>query len=311
MALLENIRTYRRVVELGGLSAAGRDLRLSPAVVSHRIQQLESHLGVRLLHRTTRQSQPTEHGLAFYEACQDVINAVDRAENIAAEAGLNPRGSLKVTAPLGFGRRILSPLAPEFQARYPEIDMRLRLSERLIDLLEEAVDVAVRMAVLTDSSLIARKIADCQRVLAASPSYLEAEGVPSTPDDLLQHRCLLLRYPGSAQFRWTLGTPDGPVSLPVGGSLDADDGDVLTEWALQGQGIVMKPVWEIASHLRSGDLLPILLEFPPEPLTLAVIYPHRRFLSARVRVFADFMIEEGAKAIDACIEGLELAQPGH
>ncbi|MGI9506419.1 MAG: LysR substrate-binding domain-containing protein, partial [Geminicoccaceae bacterium] len=119
---------------------------------------------------------------------------------------------------------------------------------------------------------------------------------------------LLLRYPGSAQFRWTLGTPDGPVSLPVGGSLDADDGDVLTEWALKDQGIVMKPVWEIASHLQKGDLLPILLDFPPEPLTLAVIYPHRRFLSARVRVFADFMIEEGAKAIDACLEGLELAQ---
>ncbi len=305
MALLENIRTYTRVVELGGLSAAGRDLRLSPAVVSHRIQQLESHLGVRLLHRTTRQLQPTEHGLAFYEACHDVINAVDRAETIAADAGLNPRGSLKVTAPLGFGRRILGPLAPEFQARYPEIDMRLRLSERLIDLLEEAVDVAVRMAILTDSSLIARKIADCQRVLAASPSYLEAEGMPSTPDDLLQHRCLLLRYPGSAQFRWTLGTPDGPVSLPVGGPLDADDGDVLTEWALKGQGIVMKPVWEIAQHLQKGDLVPILPDFPPEPLTLAVIYPHRRFLSARVRVFADFMIEEGAEAIEACLEGLE------
>ena len=311
MALLENIRTYTRVVELGGLSAAGRDLRLSPAVVSHRIQQLESHLGVRLLHRTTRQLHPTEHGLAFYEACHDVINALDRAENIASEAGSSPQGSLKITVPLGFGRRILGPLVPEFQTRYPKIDMRLRLSDRLLDLLEEAVDVAVRMAVLTDSSLIARKIADCPRVLAASPSYLESEGSPSTPDDLMQRRCLVLRYPGSAQFRWTLGTPDGPVSLPVSGALDADDGDVLTEWALKGQGIVMKPVWEIASHLKRGDLLPILPDYPPEPLTLAVIYPHRRFLSARVRVFADFMIEEGAKAIDACLDGYELAQPGH
>ncbi|MDH3661915.1 MAG: LysR family transcriptional regulator [Alphaproteobacteria bacterium] len=306
MALLENIRTYKRVVELGGLSAAGRDLRLSPAVVSHRIQQLESHLGVRLLHRTTRQLQPTEHGLAFYEACHDVIHAVDRAESIAAEAGSNPQGSLKVTAPLGFGRRVLGPLVPEFQSRYPKIDMRLRLSERVLDLLEEAVDVAVRMAVLTDSSLIARKIADCPRMLVAAPSYLEAHGKPSTPDDLLAHRCLLLRYPGSAQFRWTLAAPDGPVSLSVNGPLDADDGDVLTEWALRGQGIVLKPIWEIASHLRTGELQPILLDFPPEPLTLAVIYPHRRFLSARVRAFADFMVDEGAKAIAARLDGLEL-----
>lgn len=311
MALLENIRTYKRVVELGGLSVAGRDLRLSPAVVSHRIQQLESHLGVRLLHRTTRQLQPTEHGLAFYEACHDVINAVDRAESIAAEAGLNPQGTLKVTAPLGFGRRVLAPLVPEFQSRYPKIDMRLRLSERLLDLLEEAVDVAVRMAVLSDSSLIARKIADCPRVLAAAPAYVEASEAPTTPDDLLKHRCLLLRYPGSAQFRWTLGTPDGPVSLPVSGPLDADDGDVLTEWALQGQGIVLKPVWEIASHLRTGELLPVLTDFPPEPLTLAVIYPHRRFLSARVRAFADFMIEHGAEAIKSSLDGLDfdLAKP--
>ena len=128
MALLENIRTYTRVVELGSLSAAGRDLRLSPAVVSHRLQQLENHLGVRLLNRTTRQMQPTEHGQAFYEASQEVMHAVDRAESVAADAGLNPKGTLKVTAPLGFGRRILAPLVPEFQARFSKIDMRLRLS---------------------------------------------------------------------------------------------------------------------------------------------------------------------------------------
>ncbi len=306
MALLENIRTYVRVVEMGSLSAAGRDLRLSPAVVSHRLRQLENHLGVRLLNRTTRQLQPTDHGRAFYEASQDVMSAVDHAESVAAESGLNPQGSLKVTAPLGFGRRILGPLVPKFQSQYPRIDMRLRLSEHLLDLLEEAVDVAVRMAILTDSNLIARKIADCPRVLAAAPSYLEQNGTPLVPNDLLEHRCLLLRYPGSAQFRWTLETPDGPLSLPVGGPLDADDGDVLTEWALKGQGIVLKPIWEIASYLRSGELRPILLDFPLEPLTLAVIYPHRRFLSARVRVFADFMIEHGANAVRSCLGGLEL-----
>ena len=236
MALLENIRVFVRVVELGSLSAAGRHLRLSPAVVSHRLQQLESHLGARLLNRTTRQVQATEQGLVYYQACQDVLGALERAESAIADAGGTPRGSLRVTAPLGFGRRVLAPLLPAFQTLHPEVDVRLRLSDHLIDLLQEAVDCAIRMAVLADSSLVARKIADCPRLLCAAPAYLEAHGRPAVPEDLLEHRCLLLRFAGSQQFRWTLTTPDGPVTLPVAGPLDADDGDVLTEWALDGPG---------------------------------------------------------------------------
>jgi DNA-binding transcriptional LysR family regulator len=288
---------FVRVVELGSLSAAGRHLRLSPAVVSHRLQQLESHLGARLLNRTTRQVQPTEQGLVYYQACQDVMDALERAESAIADAGGMPRGSLRVTAPLGFGRRVLAPLVPEFQARHPEVDVRLRLSDHLIDLLEEAVDCAIRMAVLADSSLIVRKIADCPRVLCAAPAYLEAHGHPAVPEDLLEHRCLLLRFAGSQQFRWTLTTPDGPVTLPVGGPLDADDGDVLTEWALLGQGIALKPLWEVAAHLRQGRLEPVLSDFPPEPAALAVLYPHRRLLPAKVKAFADFMVEHGPHAL--------------
>ena len=304
MALLENISVFARVVELGSLSAAGRDLRLSPAVVSHRLQQLERHLGVRLLNRTTRQVQPTEHGVAFYEACQEVLRSVDHAESVVADAGGTPQGSLRITAPLGFGRRVLAPLVPAFQAKYPRVDVRLRLSEHLLDLLDEAVDVAVRMAVLADSSLIARKIADCPRVLCAAPAYLEAHGTPQTPEDLLAHQCLLLRFPGSQQFRWTLEAPDGPHALAVSGRLDADDGDVLTEWALLGEGIVMKPLWEVAEHLRAGRLRPILPDYPPEPASLAVIYPHRQLLPARVKAFADFIIDQGGKAIATAVEGL-------
>jgi DNA-binding transcriptional LysR family regulator len=292
MSLLENMRVFTRVVELGSLSAAGRHLRLSPAVVSHRLQQLEQHLGVRLLNRTTRQVQPTEQGAAFYEACQEVLAAVAHAESIVADTGGTPQGNLKVTAPLGFGRRILAPLVPAFLARHPQIGIRLRLSDHLLDLLREAVDVAIRLAVLSDSSLIARKVADCPRVLCAAPEYLGAHGVPERPEDLLEHQCLLLRFPGSQQYRWTLCTAEGPVTLPVAGRFDADDSDVLTEWALLGQGIVMKPVFEIAEHLRAGRLLRVLPNDPPEPATLAVVYPHRRLLPAKVKVFADFMVEE-------------------
>jgi len=297
MALLENIRVFVRVVELGSLSAAGRQMRLSPAVVSHRLQQLEGHLGTRLLNRTTRQVQPTEHGLAYYQACQDVLEALERAEGVIADAGGTPQGSLRITAPLGFGRRVLAPLVPAFQARHPQVEVRLRLSDHLIDLLHEAVDAAIRMAVLTDSSLIARKIADCPRVLCAAPAYLAAHGRPAVPEDLLEHRCLLLRFAGSQQFRWTLTTPTGPLTLPVEGTLDADDGDVLTEWALLGQGIALKPAWEVAPHLRAGRLEVVLPDLPPEPAVLAVLYPHRRLLPAKVKAFADFIVEHGPRVL--------------
>ena len=179
MALLENIKTFVRVVELGSLSAAGRHLRLSAAVVSHRVQTLEGHLGVRLLNRTTRQVQTTEQGSAFYAACLDVLQAVEAAESSVAAQGGTPRGNLRVTAPLGLGRRVLAPLVPEFQAAYPHVEVRLRLSDHLLDLLREAVDVAIRMATLEDSGFVLRKIADCRRILCAAPSYLDAHGRPA------------------------------------------------------------------------------------------------------------------------------------
>ncbi len=306
MALLENIKVFVRVVELGSFSAAGRNMRLSPAVVSHRIQQLEGHVGVRLLNRTTRQVQPTEQGMLYYEACLEVQRAVEQAETSVAGAGAAPRGTLKVTAPLVFGRRILAPLIPEFQAATPNVEVQLRMSEHLLDLIKEGVDAAVRLSVPMDSSLVIRKIADCRRVICASPAYLAAHGEPATPDDLKDHNCLLLRFSGSRQFRWTLNSPKGQVTLNVGGRLDADDSDVLTHWAVAGQGIVMKPVWEVADHLRAGRLTPILTNFPPESLTLGVLYPHRRLLPANVRAFADFLVERVAPMMAEATDGLEL-----
>ena len=291
MALLENMRVFVRVVELGSLSAAGRNLRLSPAVVSHRLQNLEEHLNVRLLNRTTRQVQLTEAGQVFYEHCLEVLDAAERAESSVASIGGAPSGSLRVTAPLGFGRRVLAPMVPQFRAANPLVDVRLRLSDHLLDLLREAADVAIRMAVLKDSSFVVRKVADLRRVLCAAPSYLDARGTPERPEDLLDHHCLLLRFPGTQQFQWTLQGPDGPMTLAVSGHFDADDGDVLTRWALDGQGIVLKPVWEVGEHLASGALRTVLPQFPPEPVTLAVLYPHRNLLPAKIRAFIDFFAE--------------------
>ena len=307
MSLLENIRVFVRVVEQDSMSAAGRLLRLSPAVVSHRIQSLESHLGVRLLNRTTRRVQPTEQGLAFYQAAQEVMAAVERAETVVAGAGGQPQGALRITAPLGFARRVLAPLVPEFQQAHPKVTLQLRCSEHLIDLLNESVDVALRMGILTDSSLIARKIVDCERLLCAAPAYLSAKGTPAAPEDLLEHNCLLLRFPGSQQFRWTLQTAEGPQTLSVQGSFDADDGDLLTGWALAGQGIVLKPLWEVAEYIKDGRLLPVLPDCPPEGVTLSVLYPHRRLLPARVKAFADFAVTKFAEEIDKQLAGMTLA----
>ena len=253
--LVENMQVFVRVVELGSLSAAGRHLRLSPAVVSHRLQQLEGHLGVRLLNRTTRQVQPTEQGAAFYEAARRCWR---RWRTPRASP---PTPAARRTATCGSPRPWASP-----GASWPRSCRGSRQATRSWPCgcacrticsisSREAVDVAIRLAVLADSSLIARKIADCPRILCAAPAYLAAHGTPARPEDLLDHQCLLLRFPGSQQYRWTLRTPDGPEPFAVAGRLDADDGDMLTEWALLGQGIALKPVFEVAAHLRAGRLV--------------------------------------------------------
>lgn len=290
--MLNEMKVFVRAVELKSISAAARNLRLSAAAASHRILQLEEHVGVRLLNRTTRSLQPTEAGCIFYEHALNVLEAVERAESSMAMASGVPTGQLRVAAPLGFGRRILAPLVSEFHSLHPKVEMRLRLSDHAVDILSESVDVAIRMSALPDSSFISRKLADCPRVLCAAPAYLERHGAPQRPEDLLDHNCLLLRFPGSTEFRWTLDTPEGPQTLPVSGKFDADDGDVLTEWTLEGEGIMLKPYWEVADHLREGRLQVVLPDFPPEPVSLVMLYPHRHLLPAKVRVFADFLIEK-------------------
>ena len=200
----------------------------------------------------------------------------------------------------------IGPAVPAFHELYPEIEVRLRLSDYMIDLAREGVEVAVRLAALDDSSLKMRKICECERVLCAAPAYLAKKGTPETPEALANHHCLLLRYPGSTQFRWPLQTQDGTIKLAVSGPFESDDGDTLTDWALSGHGIVMKPLFEVADHLRSGALHPILLETPPETVSLAILYPHRRLLAPKIKAFADFMQERCLKDLDQMLGGLSL-----
>lgn len=303
MSYLENVRTFVRVYELGSMSAAGRDLRISPAVTSSRISQLEDHLGIRLFHRTTRNLTPTEQGKAFYRGSIEILEAVDNAEAQVANITVNLRGSIFVAAPLGVGRRLIAPRVPAFLTRYPEVNLRLRLTDRKVDLTAEGLDLAFFLGQPEDSTLKIRKIADVPRVLCASPDYLDRNGLPRNGDDLISqgHECLNLRYPGATEFRWLLKTPGGPKRFRIAGRYECDDGDVLTDWALSGAGIALKPVFEIAEHLKSGKLVPVATETPPEPIQMACLFAHRRGQDPKVRLFMEYMIEKIAADIGIAV----------
>ncbi|MFC3614307.1 LysR family transcriptional regulator [Lutimaribacter marinistellae] len=301
MSYLDNIRTFVRVYELGSMSAAGRDLRISPAVTSARISQLEEHLGVRLFQRTTRNLTATGQGRAFYPGAVSVLEAVDQAEAQVMHLTDTPRGSLFVAAPLGVGRRLIAPNVPEFLDQYPEIDIRLRLTDRHVDLTTEGLDLAFFIGLPEDSNLRIRKIADCERVLCAAPDYIARRGMPASGAELVErgHECLNLRFPGATEFQWQLQTGEGPKRFKVSGRYECDDGDVLTDWALSGQGIAMKPVFEVAEHLRDGRLVAVAQDTPPVPVQMACLYTHRRHQDPKARLFMDFMTDRIGPAVRA------------
>lgn len=292
MPYLESLRVFVRVIELGSITAGGRDLRMSPAVASNRIKDLETRFGVRLLNRTTRKLVPTEVGRAFYDSARRVIETLDEAEAVVSGFSGNPHGALRVTAPLGLGRRLIAPLVPRFCDEYPGVEIRLRLSDRNVDIIADGIDLAFFLGEPQDSALKWRRIAECRRVLVATPDYLERHGAPAQPDELVKHNCLLLRYPRSPEYYWVLQTPEGPQKLLVNGHFDADDGDVLTDWALEGRGIANRPHYEVVEHLGSGRLVEILPDCPPLAAQFGVLTPHRRLQDPKVRLFADFIARE-------------------
>ncbi len=300
MSYVNNLKMFVRVYELGSMSAAARDQRTSPAVASGRVSELEKHLGVRLFNRTTRRLQPTENGRIFYEGAQKVLQAIDDAESALADATQNPRGVLFVGAPLGVGRRFIAPAVPDFKALYPQIELRLRLSDRIIDIAAEGLDVALHLGRPEDSGLKMRVIAECPRVMCAAPAYVARRGMPADGEALVRerHDCLNLRFPGAREFQWTLETPRGLQKYDVAGPFESDDGDVLTQWALDGQGVVLKPYFEVAEHMQAGRLVPVATATPPLPVALAILTPHRRLRDPKVGLFADFIAARCKAALD-------------
>lgn len=304
MSYVNNLKMFVRVFELGSMSAAARDQRTSPAVASARISELEKHLGVRLFSRTTRSLQPTENGRIFYDGAKKVLESIDEAEAAVMDVTQNPRGTIFVAAPLGIGRRFIAPHVPAFKDLYPQIDVRLRLSDRSIDVTAEGLDVAFHLGLLEDSTLKVRLIADCPRVLCAAPGYIAQRGMPADGAALVaeRHDCLNLRFPGAKEFQWALQTPEGIRRFEISGPFESDDGDVLTGWALDGRGIVMKPVFEVAEHLREGRLVPVATATPPVATQLSSLSQHRRLKDPKVRLFTDFMASHIRDAMRRAME---------
>lgn len=312
MSYVNTVRMFVRVYELGSISAAARDLRTSPAVASARISELEKHLGVRLFNRTTRSLQPTENGRIFYDGARKILEAIEEAETAVMDVTQNPRGTVHVAAPLGIGRRFIAPHVPAFKDLYPQIDLRLRLSDRNVDVTAEALDVAFHLGLLEDSALKVRLIADCPRLLCASPGYIARRGMPADGAALVadRHDCLNLRFPGAREFQWTLLTPEGPRRFDIGGPFESDDGDVLTGWALDGRGIVLKPIFEVAEELRAGLLVPVAVATPPMPAQLSALTPHRRLRDPKVQLFVDFIAQRIRADMAGRMAGLVLAGMG-
>lgn len=289
---IHDMAVFVRVVELGNLSAAGRDLRLSPAVVSNRIAKLEERLEVRLLNRTTRKVNATEEGKIYYEHCVRILSEIEEVESALLAQKTNPKGVLRISAPTAYGRMFIAPLIPEFRKLCPEVEVRLQLTSRLVDLVEEGMDLGIRCGEPYATSMITRKITDEFRVVCATPEYLKTHGTPKVPEDLLHHNCLMMRFPGSKQFQWRFIGKDGPYNLEMNGNMDSNDGAVLTTWALQHQGIILKATWEIQNYLDNGELVSILDDYRPTDLGIYVLFPHSRYLSPKVRAFIDFLVEK-------------------
>jgi DNA-binding transcriptional LysR family regulator len=291
MYAVDDMTVFARVVERASLSAAGRELRLSPAVVSSRITKLEARLGVRLLNRTTRTVNPTEEGRLYYEHCLRILAEISEVERKLAEKKETPSGVLRVSAPTVMGRRWIAPLIPEFREAFPDIEIRLQLTDRLADLVDEQVDVALRRGYLQDSSLISRRVAPDFRVACASPDYLEKRGAPETPADLKDHDCLLLRFPGSRRYQWQFMEEGAPQNFAVAGPIDSNSSHALIDWALAGAGIVMKSVWDLADEIESGQLTPILCAHSPRDLAIHALAPPHRMQPPKSRAFINFVAE--------------------
>jgi DNA-binding transcriptional LysR family regulator len=287
---LNDIAVFVCVVEARSFTGAGTQLGVPRSTVSRRVAQLEKRLGVRLLHRTTRRIELTEVGTAFFEACSRSLASIDEAEQMVLAAQATPRGRLRVTAPVDVGVSYLAPLMTHYLERFPEVKVDVELTQRVVDLVGEGFDAALRAGSLPDSSLVARRIGFTTRRLYASPAYLAAHGEPHAPADLSNHNCILAND-RRASPTWKLVGPDGEVEVPVSGSVNVNDFTFAKQAALAGAGIAFLPIFQCREEESTGRLRTVLSDYRSDQGGLYLVYPSAKHLSATVRAFRDFVLE--------------------
>lgn len=292
MADLQDMSLFVQAVQAGSLSAAGRRLNLSPAVASKRLARLEAHLGTRLLQRNSRRLSLTDEGTLYLERCQAILADVLEAETMLRRGGSQAQGTLRVSATTALGRRWVGPVAATFANRHPAVRVKLSLTEQVVDVIDAGLDCAVRVGVVADSRLIARKLADNRRVVCATPSYLRRHGRPASPADLGQHDCIVLTSSETAvDSEWCFEGPSGErVEAHVTGRLVTNNGQQAHDWMLAGHGLARRSLWDVAHEIAEGRLVEVLAKWSKEETPISVVYPSRQFLPARTRLFIDELV---------------------
>ena len=289
MAKLKQIESFAAVATRGSLTAAAQAEGVAPAVIGRRLDALEERLGVKLLVRTTRRITLTHEGSAFLEDCQRLLADLANAEASVSAGGVKASGHLRITAPAGFGRRHVAPLVPRFLAEHRDVSISLNLSDRLVDIVNESVDCAVRVGDLPDSSLVSVRLADNRRLCVATPGYLQHAGTPQHPQDLMRHECLTLSSDASQTRGWAFSADGAVLHLRPSGRLDCSDGQVLHDWCLQGLGIAWRSTWEVETDIASGALVSVLDAYAAAPNGIYAVFPQRKHLPLRVRLWIDFL----------------------
>ncbi|GLT13544.1 LysR family transcriptional regulator [Vibrio algivorus] len=285
---IEHLKLLVRLASSQSISKAGHELGLSPAVASSYINKLEEGLGVRLVHRTTRKVSLTEEGLAFLPYAEEVLASVEAARGAVGAGNNNPTGTLRVTAPASFGRIHLIPALKGFMSKYPDITVDFRFSDSIIDMVEGGFDVAIRVAELKDSTLIARKLAQDRRIVVASPEYLQEFGTPKKPQDLANHNCINLM----GMDNWPFKTDSGLFNVHTSGRLRTDNGDAMRDATINGLGISINSLWSVYQQIESGDLVEILQDYPLDmDANIWAVYPSSRLTPLKVRAFIDYFID--------------------
>jgi DNA-binding transcriptional LysR family regulator len=296
MSVPTEMAAFVRAVELGGFSVAARDLGLTPSAISKLVTRLEERLGVRLLNRTTRRIALTPEGEAYFHRSQRILAEITEAEDEVARFRAQPKGLLRINVGTAFGMHQLAPALPEFLVRHPEVQVELTITDRLVDLIEEGADLGIRLGALADSSLVARKICDVERVVCASPDYLRKNGVPRKPEDLLKHNCLSVAYAPSLR-RWPFESRDGVRHVEVSGNAGSSSADALLQLALLGVGVIRLSDVIVGEPIRAGRLVPLLENVHhSEPLPLHAVYPQGRHRSPRLAAMIDFLVERFSSA---------------